>query len=46
MVTGPWRTARELGIKVSDGGAPIDGVVALSAIPRALQPLYAECGQK
>ena len=46
LVTGPWQTARELEIKVAEGGAPIDGVVALSGLPKALQSLNAECAQK
>ena len=46
LVTGPWRTARELEIKVAHGGAAIDGVVALSGLPEALQSRNAECVQK
>jgi hypothetical protein len=46
LVTGPWRTARELGIKVADGGAAIDGIAALSGLPKALQSLNAEWVQK
>jgi hypothetical protein len=46
LVTGPWRTAPELEIKVVAGGAAIDGVVALSGLPKALQSLDAECVQK
>jgi hypothetical protein len=42
FVTGPRRAARELEIKVADGGAPIDGVVALLGLPEALQSLNAE----
>jgi hypothetical protein len=37
---------RELEIKGSDGGVPIDGVVALSDLPKEIQSLNAECGQK
>ena len=45
LVTGPWRTVRELAIKVANGGAPIGGVVvALSGLPKALHSLNAECG--
>lgn len=40
------QTARELKIRVADGGAPIDGLVALSGLPNGLQSLNAECGQK
>jgi hypothetical protein len=46
FMTGHWRTQRELEIKVADGGAPIDGVVALAGLPSALPKLNAECGQK
>ena len=46
LLTGHWRTAREIEINVADGGAAIDGVVALSGLPRALQSLDAECAQK
>ncbi|MDQ6870115.1 MAG: hypothetical protein M3178_17880 [Pseudomonadota bacterium] len=46
LVTGPWWTPRELEIKMADGGAPIDGVVALSGLPEALPSLNADCGQK
>jgi hypothetical protein len=46
LVTGPWQTARELEIKVADGGAHVDGVVALTGLPKALQSLNAECIQK
>jgi hypothetical protein len=51
LLTGPWRTVRglktrELEIKGSDGGVPIDGVVALSDLPKEIQSLNADCGQK
>jgi hypothetical protein len=46
LVTGPWHTARELEIKVSEGDADIDGVVALSGLSEALETLNAECVQK
>ncbi len=46
LVTGPRRTACELEIKAADGGAAIDGVVALSGLPKTLQSLNAECVQK
>jgi hypothetical protein len=46
LVTGPRRAARELEIKVADGSAPIDGVVALLGLREALQSLNAERAQK
>ncbi|MGQ0445741.1 MAG: hypothetical protein ACT4O2_11625 [Beijerinckiaceae bacterium] len=46
LLTGPWRAAPEIEIKVADGGTAIDGVVALSGLPIALQSLNAECVQK
>ena len=46
LVTGSWRKARELEIKVTDGDAMIEGVVALTGLPEALQSLNAECVQK
>ncbi|MCI0699262.1 hypothetical protein L0337_45580 [candidate division KSB1 bacterium] len=46
LVTGPWHRASELEIKVADGDAAIDGVVALSGLPEALESLNAECVQK
>jgi hypothetical protein len=42
LVKGPWRTARELEIKVADGGAPIDAIAALSGLQKAPQSLNAE----
>lgn len=46
LLTGPLRAAPEIEIKVTEGGTAIDGVVALSGLPRALQSLNAECVQK
>jgi hypothetical protein len=46
LVTGQCHMARELEIKVAAGGAEIDGTVALSGLPKALQSPNAECGQK
>jgi hypothetical protein len=46
LVTGPWHTARELEIKVAEGDADIDGVVALPGLSEALETLNAECVQK
>lgn len=46
LVTGLWHTARELEIKVTDGGAAIGGVVALAGLPKAFETLNAECVQK
>jgi hypothetical protein len=46
LVTGRWRTAPEIEIKVAEGGTAVDGVVALSGLPEALQSLDAECVQK
>ncbi|MGH6842750.1 MAG: hypothetical protein ACREDV_11800 [Methylocella sp.] len=46
LLTGPWRAAPEIEIKVADGGTAIDGFVALSGLPIALQSLTAECVQK
>jgi hypothetical protein len=46
LLTGPWRAAPEIEIKVAEGGTAIDGVVALSGLPKALQSLNAECVQK
>jgi hypothetical protein len=46
LLTGPWRAAPEIEIKVAEGGTAGDGVVALSGLPKALQSLKAECIQK
>ncbi|HUZ91798.1 MAG TPA: hypothetical protein VMU78_07860, partial [Methylocella sp.] len=46
LVTGPWHMARELEIKVTDGGTAFNGVVALAGLPEALESLNAECVQK
>jgi hypothetical protein len=46
LVTGTWHMARELEIKVTEGDAVIDGVVALAGLPEALESLNAECVQK
>ena len=46
VVIGPWRTPPDLEIKVAAGGAAIDGVIAFSGLPKALQSLNAECVQK
>jgi hypothetical protein len=46
LVTGLWRTARQLEIKVADGDVAIGGVVALAGLPEALEALNAECVQK
>lgn len=45
LVMGPWRKARELGINVTDGDTVINGAVALSGLPEALETLNAECVQ-
>jgi hypothetical protein len=46
LITGPWQTARELEIEVTNGGAVFKGVVALAGLPEALESLNAECVQK
>jgi hypothetical protein len=46
LVKGPWKGARELTIKISDGDAEVDGVVELSGLTNALQSLAADCPGK
>jgi hypothetical protein len=46
LMTGPWSTKRELEIKIIDGNTTINGVVALSGLPEAIESLKAECVQK
>jgi hypothetical protein len=46
LVTGPWRTPPDLEIKLTAGAAAIDGVVALSGLPKALHSFKADCIQK
>lgn len=46
LIIGPWHKAREVEIKVADGDAVINGVVALTGLSEALQSLNAECVQK
>lgn len=46
LIIGPWHKVRELEIKVVEGDAVINGVVALTGLSEALQSLNAECVQK
>lgn len=46
LLKGPWQAAPEIEIKVTDGRTAIDGVVALSGLPEALQSLNTECVKK
>jgi hypothetical protein len=46
LVKGPGYTAREIEIKVADGGAPIDRVAALPGLPKARQSPNGECVQQ
>ncbi len=45
LVKGPWKGARELTIKISDGDVEMSGVVELSGLPTAIQSL-AGCAGK
>ncbi|MGH6867518.1 MAG: hypothetical protein ACREDA_01330 [Methylocella sp.] len=46
LVTGPWRTAPEIETRVAGGGGAIDGLAALSGLPKPIHSVDAECGQK
>jgi hypothetical protein len=45
LINGPWKGARDLTIRISDGDAEIGGVVELSGLTQAIQSL-ADCAGK
>ena len=43
LATGPWQTAGEIAIEISDSQKPIHGVVSLAGLRTALPVLLANC---